>query len=213
MKKRNLFLMDIDNTILETGKYIVNKYNEQNDTDELGKDEYLMLDDFTNAETFDLIPYNKHLYYNLVEEVNLYPERLERVKGVTKFFRKYVKDGLVYFVSCRKYASFLDDALVQKLGLYQFNIDYKIFLVKDWEAKLSFYDSIILNAHKKYNIFIFEDMIEALPHYYYDKEAKFFVRRKPWNTGLHIKDNSITYFNDFHDMCYIFDLYKQSSLE
>lgn len=214
MASKYLFLFDIDDTILETSDFIINKYNEIVASGEfkgqkLEHDDFLMLDDFIYWGGKDLIPIYPEIFDYAVKEAMLRPHQIGLVKGINKFFKKYVCGHDLYIISCRQYLSPIETELSYRL--YYPN-KLNIILVEDIERKSLLINEIGLTSEDKYDkIFLFDDNLEfEYLNLIYNMDI--FIRKRPWNKNIFTDYECHyplrKYFSDYNQLVDYFDLHR-----
>jgi len=191
---KNIFIFDIDDTIIESTQWLVNNYNINHPDDLLIKNDFQF---YLNASK--LVPKYYEDFRKLIDTlINDCPNDVKLVEGFYEFYKNFKnKNNHYLFLSKRKNINNLRKYFSSK-GI---KIDNIIF-VTNVDDKIEYIlDIFLFNRYN--NVLIFEDnpvVIKDCFTYLTEFNYIVFIKKQPWN------NNVIYNFENYKDFKY-FDNY------
>jgi len=201
MSKKDLFIFDLDDTIIETSQTIIDIYN-----DIVGKEE-LNLNDFLQFDHAHLVPAKYDVFSTIIDNIQkgafVHEQKFKPVCGVYDFFSQIVKENEAVIITKRRNKYAIKEILKEVLPGFE---DSPILLVEGFKDKANLIFQILDTEEDSYkNIYLFEDNPEVIKEMQkWVSNIKIYIRKRPWNhnifTYLAYRSPDSVYFSDYYQL-------------
>ena len=196
MEKKHIFLIDFDDTLVNTSEFLISIYN-QISSDQVD------IKDFIEMETWRLVPRYRPLFSEIVNAVVDDPSRIPPLSYAREFLEWIFADKKNQII------------ILSKRYIAQVIYDYlkKIIRPQNWDCKRIRIVFVEKSAQKallekridtsKHHLHLFEDRLPV--HEEFHELSSAWMYHRPWNDRSIFKyknniDTPFHYYNDFSDV-------------